>query len=73
MLFVPGSWLILATCGIPASLLATFVKTLVKLFSSHSCCGAGTAADTEYTTEIISSDLELHRLSTGRKVIYNHH
>lgn len=31
------------------------------------CCGAGTAADTEYTTEIISSDLELHRLSTGRK------
>jgi 20S proteasome subunit beta 2 len=31
------------------------------------CCGAGTAADTEYTTEKISSKLELHRLSTGRK------
>ncbi|KAL5484733.1 hypothetical protein EMCRGX_G021278 [Ephydatia muelleri] len=32
------------------------------------CCGAGTAADTEYTTEMISSQLELHRLSTGRKL-----
>lgn len=31
-----------------------------------SCCGAGTAADTEMTTEIISSNLELHSLSTGR-------
>eukprot|EP00615_Pteridomonas_danica_P001171 CAMPEP_0114340314 /NCGR_PEP_ID=MMETSP0101-20121206/8298_1 /TAXON_ID=38822 ORGANISM="Pteridomonas danica, Strain PT" /NCGR_SAMPLE_ID=MMETSP0101 /ASSEMBLY_ACC=CAM_ASM_000211 /LENGTH=293 /DNA_ID=CAMNT_0001473543 /DNA_START=26 /DNA_END=907 /DNA_ORIENTATION=+ len=29
------------------------------------CCGAGTAADTEKTTELISSQLELHRLSTG--------
>ena len=36
-----------------------------------SCCGAGTAADTEYTTEMISSQLELHRLSTGRKVKIN--
>jgi 20S proteasome subunit beta 2 len=34
------------------------------------CCGAGTAADTEYTTEKISSKLELHRLSTGRKVAH---
>ena len=32
------------------------------------CCGAGTAADTEMTTNMISSNLELHRLSTGRKV-----
>lgn len=30
------------------------------------CCGAGTAADTEMTTNLISSQLELHRLSTGR-------
>eukprot|EP01134_Creolimax_fragrantissima_P001332 CFRG1332T1 len=30
------------------------------------CCGAGTAADTENTTNLISSQLELHRLSTGR-------
>lgn len=31
------------------------------------CCGAGTAADTEYTTEMISRKLELHRLQTGRE------
>ncbi|KAI8848381.1 proteasome subunit beta type-7 [Chytridium lagenaria] len=31
------------------------------------CCGAGTAADTEFTTALISSKLELHRLSTGRE------
>ncbi|KNC46937.1 proteasome subunit beta type [Thecamonas trahens ATCC 50062] len=30
------------------------------------CCGAGTAADTENTTALISSQLELHRLATGR-------
>nr|AFM90530.1 proteasome subunit beta type-7-like protein [Callorhinchus milii] len=30
------------------------------------CCGAGTAADTEMTTQMISSNLELHGLSTGR-------
>lgn len=29
------------------------------------CCGAGTAADTEMTTALISSQLELHRLRTG--------
>lgn len=32
------------------------------------CCGAGTAADTEYTTKMIASQLELHRLNTGRQV-----
>jgi len=32
------------------------------------CCGAGTAADTEMTTNMISSQLELHRLNTGRVV-----
>ncbi|XP_005987395.1 proteasome subunit beta type-7 isoform X1 [Latimeria chalumnae] len=30
------------------------------------CCGAGTAADTEMTTQLISSNLELHSLATGR-------
>ncbi|GJQ85604.1 Prosbeta2 [Trypoxylus dichotomus] len=32
------------------------------------CCGAGTAADTEMTTNMIASQLELHRLSTNRVV-----
>jgi len=31
------------------------------------CCGAGTAADTEFTTALISSQLELHSLATGRQ------
>jgi 20S proteasome subunit beta 2 len=30
------------------------------------CAGAGTAADTEFTTSITSSNLALHALSTGR-------
>ena len=30
------------------------------------CCGAGTAADTEMTTQMISSSLKLHRYNTGR-------
>ncbi|XP_055972666.1 proteasome subunit beta type-7-like [Sorex fumeus] len=29
------------------------------------CCGAGTAADTDMATQLISSDLEPHSLSTG--------
>lgn len=29
-------------------------------------CVTGTAADTEYTTNMISAQLELHRLNTGR-------
>jgi len=29
------------------------------------CCGAGTAADTENVTDVIASQLELHRLATG--------
>jgi len=32
------------------------------------CCGAGTAADTEMTTQMIASQLELHRLNTNRIV-----
>ncbi|GHJ88590.1 hypothetical protein NliqN6_4992 [Naganishia liquefaciens] len=31
------------------------------------CCGAGTAADTEFVTNLISSNIELHALSSGRK------
>ena len=31
------------------------------------CCGAGTAADTGATTELISSQLELHRKATGKQ------
>jgi len=31
------------------------------------CAGAGTAADTENSTGLISSQLELHRLATGRE------
>ncbi|KAL9121104.1 MAG: hypothetical protein Q9187_002342 [Circinaria calcarea] len=31
------------------------------------CAGAGTAADTEFTTALVSSNLELHALSTGRR------
>jgi len=37
------------------------------LTESIRCCGAGTAADTEFTTALISSNMELHALSTGRK------
>ena len=32
------------------------------------CAGAGTAADCDKTTASISSQLELHRLNTGRQV-----
>mmetsp|Transcript_26736 Transcript_26736/g.47362 ORF Transcript_26736/g.47362 Transcript_26736/m.47362 type:complete len:270 (-) Transcript_26736:213-1022(-) len=31
------------------------------------CCGAGTAADTENITGLIESQLELHRLATGKE------
>lgn len=31
------------------------------------CCGAGTAADTEMTTNLISSQMAMHRLNTGRE------
>ncbi|XP_066987257.1 proteasome subunit beta type-7 [Macrobrachium rosenbergii] len=32
------------------------------------CCGAGTAADLGMTTQLMASQLELHRLNTGRQV-----
>jgi 20S proteasome subunit beta 2 len=31
------------------------------------CCGAGTAADTEFTTALVASNMALHALGTGRK------
>ena len=31
-----------------------------------SCCGAGVAADAVVTTQMMSSNVELHTLSTGR-------
>ncbi|CAI0454727.1 unnamed protein product [Linum tenue] len=31
------------------------------------CCGAGTAADTESVTDMVSSQLQLHRYHTGRE------
>lgn len=33
------------------------------------CCGAGTAADTEYVTRMVSSDIELHRLEADVDVV----
>lgn len=44
-------------------------KWLSVLYNAHpSCCGAGTAADTEFTTNFIASKIELHKLNTGRVV-----
>ncbi|CAG8594042.1 9649_t:CDS:2 [Ambispora leptoticha] len=37
------------------------------LAPNMNCCGAGTAADTKFTNDLVSSQLELHRLSTGRE------
>lgn len=37
------------------------------LTESIRCCGAGTAADTEFVTQLISSNMQLHELATGRK------
>ncbi|XP_018411351.1 PREDICTED: proteasome subunit beta type-7-like [Nanorana parkeri] len=31
------------------------------------CCGAGVAADAEYLTQLLSSNMHLHELSTGRQ------
>lgn len=32
------------------------------------CCGAGVAADAEFLTQLLSSNMHLHELSTGRQV-----
>ena len=36
------------------------------------CCGAGTAADTEMVTQLVSSELELQRLYTGSESRISH-
>lgn len=36
------------------------------------CCGAGTAADTEFVTQMVASELELHRLNTKRESRVSH-
>lgn len=41
-------------------------EKLHKISSHIWCAGAGTAADTEMVTQITSSNIELHSLSTGR-------
>lgn len=33
------------------------------------CCGAGTAADTEYVTRMVASDIELHRLEADVETV----
>lgn len=38
-----------------------------KIADNIYCCGAGTAADTQQVTDMIASQLELHRMSTGRQ------
>ncbi|XP_042202279.1 proteasome subunit beta type-7-like [Callorhinchus milii] len=38
-----------------------------RISSNIYCCGAGTAADTEKTTEMLASKIELHALATGRQ------
>lgn len=45
---------------------ALLIFAIINKLFLISCCGAGTAADTEMTTQMISSQLELHRLNTGR-------
>lgn len=41
-------------------------EKLHQISSNIWCAGAGTAADTEMVTQLISSNIELHALSTGR-------
>ena len=36
------------------------------------CCGAGTAADTEFVTQMVASELELQRLNTNRESRVSH-
>lgn len=54
---------------IPCSFLSYFPSTLYSQntpSSPPSCCGAGTAADTEKTTELLSSNLTIFSLNSGR-------
>lgn len=38
-----------------------------KIADNIYCCGAGTAADTQQVTDMIASQLELHRMQTGKQ------
>lgn len=48
---------------------SSFPSTFLSFYSSlslPSCCGAGTAADTEKTTDLLSSNLTIFSLNSGR-------
>lgn len=63
MVFKDGVVLGADTRATSGSIVAT--KTCMKIHyiaKNMYCCGAGTAADTEYVTRMVASDLELHRL-----------
>ncbi|KAJ8296801.1 Proteasome subunit beta type-7 [Rhodotorula toruloides] len=56
-----------ATCARTGLLTVLGPFEQIHYISEHiRCCGAGTAADTEFTTNMISSNIKLHELSTGR-------
>lgn len=64
--------MLLFTCGIVTASESTLTigqncEKLHYISPNIFCAGAGTAADTEFTTALISSNLELHSLSTGRQ------
>lgn len=42
------------------------ISAVLPCFSC-SCCGAGTAADTQKTTDLLSSNLTIFSLNSGRK------
>ena len=56
---------------------STYIHILTLFLHTHEqihyiadnimCCGAGTAADTEFTTAEIRSQIALHKLNTGRE------
>eukprot|EP00919_Chromeraceae_sp_WS-2016_P062642 GHVR01148278.1.p1 GENE.GHVR01148278.1~~GHVR01148278.1.p1 ORF type:complete len:278 (+),score=50.51 GHVR01148278.1:36-869(+) len=54
-----------ATCGPMVS--DKCCEKLHYLADNIRCAGAGTAADLEHVTEMMASQLELHRLNTGRQ------
>lgn len=49
------------------SVATRIVKKICYLAPSIFCCGAGTATDTENVTDMVSSELALHRYATGRE------
>ncbi|KAL0357841.1 UNVERIFIED_CONTAM: Proteasome subunit beta type-7-A [Sesamum calycinum] len=51
---------------VPLLLIRTVRRFIIWLPIFY-CCGAGTAADTEAVTDMVSSQLKLHRYHTGRE------